>query len=86
MDWPVGVGQQDGVAGLTFDHGGQVGLAVLAPEDQQIGLPMPFLPSAIAQLPLTPLRPSPRPAGEAKAKALGIPAGSYLLRWHEATY
>ena len=37
----IRVGQQDGVAGLAFDHAGQVGLAVLASEDQQIGLPMP---------------------------------------------
>ena len=36
----VRVRQQDGVAGLALDHAGQVGLAVLAAEDQQIRLPV----------------------------------------------
>ena len=36
----VRVRQQDGVAGLALDHAGQVGLAVLTAEDQQIRLPM----------------------------------------------
>ena len=36
----IRVGQQDGVARLALEHAGQVGLAVLAAEDQQIRLPM----------------------------------------------
>src|SRR5215208_3665132 len=36
----IGVRQQHGVAGLALDHRGQVGLAVLTPEDKQIRFPM----------------------------------------------
>ncbi len=36
----IEIRQQNGVAGLTFDHGGQVGLAVLTPENQQIRFPV----------------------------------------------
>ena len=41
MGLAVRVGQQDGVARLALDHAGQVGLAVLTAEDQQIRLPVP---------------------------------------------
>src|SRR4051794_39547948 len=37
---PVRVGEQEGGAGLALEQRGQVGLAVLALKDQQIGLPV----------------------------------------------
>ena len=36
----IRVGEQEGVAGLALEQRGQVGPAVLTPEDQQIGLPV----------------------------------------------